>query len=264
MKDIYSTAFGTLVWLGEEKENDRAAVAKVLEVARYVSEHVDDLTQKGDPDKYQQFEGFHSLVASDKDYGKGLIDFCRRDWWQRIWIVQEACLSNLNLGFFSGTQAITSPQLWATLLPAYAQLERDAGDMFKARSSALQRVPGVMTLLNLKMDYHKGFKRPLLWLLDITRDHYATDPKDKIYGLLGMSSDYSSEELIPNYHRTVNEVYLDLVEAHLARYGSLHILNFCEPQRAREAGLPSWAPNWARDEGRKESPLAYAYIPDAE
>lgn len=126
-----------------------------------------------------------------------------------------------------------------------------------------------MTLLDLKMDYHKGFKRPSLWLLDTTRKHYATDPRDKIYGLLGMSSDYSSEELIPNYHRTVNEVYVDLVEAHLTRYSSLHILNICEPQRAREAGLPSWAPDWARDEGRKgrepaESPLAYAYIPDAE
>lgn len=69
-------------------------MAKVLEVARYVSEHVDDLTQKDDPDKYKQFEGFYSLVASDEDYGKGLVDLCRRDWWQRIWIVQEACLSN--------------------------------------------------------------------------------------------------------------------------------------------------------------------------
>lgn len=265
MRHIYSAAAGTIAWLGKEKGNDHAAVAKLQEAWRYVAEHIDDLVQTDDREKHKQFKGFHNLITSEEDHGKGLLDFCLNDWWRRMWIVQEASLSGLNLAFFIGKQVLTFPQLWTTLLVTYAQLEDSVGDYFQARSSVFKNALSIMNLMNLKMDYHKGIKRPLLWLLNTTKDHDATDPRDNIYGLLGMSTDFAKGELVPDYGRSVNEVYIDLVDAHLSRYQSLHILNFCEPQRARRAGLPSWAPDWTRDDRNQgqssEPPLQYEFKP---
>lgn len=47
-----------------------------------------------------------------------------------------------------------------------------------------------------------------------TRRHLASDPRDKVYGLLGLV-DENSEECIPDYKKNVIQVYTDVVVSYI-------------------------------------------------
>lgn len=95
-----------------------------------------------------------------------------------------------------------------------------------------------------------GYKTPimrdltLLKLLQDSRASEATDPKDKVYGILALSSDFrSGSVLVPDYNLTVEEVYTSVVKAHIEKYGNLDILGYCG-YTAGGLNLPSWVPDW--------------------
>ncbi|KIM93760.1 hypothetical protein OIDMADRAFT_61399 [Oidiodendron maius Zn] len=76
----------------------------------------------------------------------------------------------------------------------------------------------------------------------------ATDPKDRIYVLLGISEDAELLGITPDYSvgRTVEELYIDVAKA-LLKQGHMEILTLCRSDlknQDRMAKLPSWVPNW--------------------
>lgn len=71
----------------------------------------------------------------------------------------------------------------------------------------------------------------------------ATDPRDKVYALRGLTSDGPRLVPIPNYKQTLAQVLRDLTRAMIIQEKSLHItcikgLNPCEYER------PLWEPSW--------------------
>jgi len=87
----------------------------------------------------------------------------------------------------------------------------------------------------------------LLDLLHQHRDCEATDPRDKVYGLLGMSGDGEAMKIFPDYTRSVEDVYRDLAEKYVVATGSLDIICACRFPRKFE-NLPSWVPDWSTDQ----------------
>jgi hypothetical protein len=56
----------------------------------------------------------------------------------------------------------------------------------------------------------------------------AIDPRDKIYGMLGLSLDFSSgPELVPDCNLTTREVSTSIVKAHMKKYDDLGIFGHC-------------------------------------
>jgi hypothetical protein len=89
----------------------------------------------------------------------------------------------------------------------------------------------------------------LVYLLGITRDYDATDPRDKIYAILGLLEELGFESpLVPSYHISVDELYTQVAKIIQQESGDLDFLSnvFINPMTRRGAlsGLPSWAPNW--------------------
>jgi Heterokaryon incompatibility protein (HET) len=84
----------------------------------------------------------------------------------------------------------------------------------------------------------------LFTLLTYTQHLKASDPRDKIYGLLAFT-----EGLSADYSKTIRDVYVGFAESYISSVGNLHVLT--------EAGigiqvnlintvpdLPSWVPDW--------------------
>lgn len=116
----------------------------------------------------------------------------------------------------------------------------------------------------------EGSGRPhaeLLSLLQSFRTWKATDPRDKVYALLGISSDGSeAKSLEPDYNLSLETVYQRVAVYMIDRYQSLEILSFILPTifdhdaRRRSSfpelmrkfrppkppvlRLPSWCPDW--------------------
>jgi hypothetical protein len=86
----------------------------------------------------------------------------------------------------------------------------------------------------------------LLFLLRMTREMEATDPRDKLYALLGVD-DVRDIPVHPNYQHSVLQVYTDFTVDYIKTRADLEILaeaGIGIPKR--DLQLPSWVPDLRR------------------
>ena len=89
-------------------------------------------------------------------------------------------------------------------------------------------------------------KRSLLSLTALLRDmraRNATDPRDKVYGVLGIAFGQSESRLRPDYTKDWPEVYTNTTNLLLAHDKNLSILKLVEVKARMEAQIPSWVPD---------------------
>lgn len=83
----------------------------------------------------------------------------------------------------------------------------------------------------------------------------ATDPRDKVYGLLGLISDFHVE---PDYNKTVAEVYADLSHSIIQHRQRLDVLCYAGIgyPKLDDLNLPSWTPDWRHNSDFHIFPLS--------
>ncbi|TVY84888.1 Heterokaryon incompatibility protein 6 OR allele [Lachnellula suecica] len=84
--------------------------------------------------------------------------------------------------------------------------------------------------------------RTLGTLLPYLRQCKSSDPRDKIFGVLGVASNIG--KLDADYSKTVAEVYAQATLAIIHESGSLSILSHMD-EGYRSSKLPSWVPDWS-------------------
>lgn len=104
-------------------------------------------------------------------------------------------------------------------------------------------------------------KRSLLYLMTSFSYFEATDPRDKVYGLFGLSKDAhgqisSQHHLVIDYAKSTASVYVDVVRYMVESSECLDVLRACLGT-GKIAGLPSWAPDWTVTQIRSVGGLAY-------
>lgn len=95
----------------------------------------------------------------------------------------------------------------------------------------------------LRRGIQRGKAPALLQLLKNYREREASDPRDKIYALLGIAGDLSIYRIVPDYRLPFEEVYKATALQLILTYRSLEILNL-NPRSSQSSGLPSWTPDW--------------------
>ncbi|KAF2107227.1 hypothetical protein BDV96DRAFT_308187 [Lophiotrema nucula] len=74
----------------------------------------------------------------------------------------------------------------------------------------------------------------------------CTDPRDRVYGLLGIANEDFRGQIKPDYSSSVAKVYREAVVAEVGTSYRLDILSQCNIQyRSLEEGA-SWIPDWAK------------------
>lgn len=87
----------------------------------------------------------------------------------------------------------------------------------------------------------------LLQLLHETKHKDATDPKDKVFALIGLARDKDVFDSLIDYQLSVQSVYLAIAEAYLSN-GDLRVLNLAGDSAFNIVPhLPSWIPDWSRE-----------------
>ncbi|KAF1995137.1 hypothetical protein P154DRAFT_612079, partial [Amniculicola lignicola CBS 123094] len=72
----------------------------------------------------------------------------------------------------------------------------------------------------------------------------ATNPLDRIYGLLDITRDASALGILPDYNKSVEALFTQ-VASNVLKTGNLEILLYC---RGRSLpGLPTWVPGWTAE-----------------
>jgi hypothetical protein len=86
--------------------------------------------------------------------------------------------------------------------------------------------------------------RPLLPLLLEARDTFATNDRDKIFAMMGLSEQEASD-FVPDYSLSITEVFVRFSKHHIEKTGTIDILGACEDHSYRlKKELPSWVPDW--------------------
>ena len=166
-----------------------------------------------------------------------------RPWFNRIWIVQETVMAK-EVVFNYASNNFPGWAIYAGLLiacdfdPTLKLLLMPFNIVWAFRRS-LCRHPGH------RHAKHKG-KRDLISLLQSFRFRDATDPHDKIYALLGITSDDSEKLGIHiHYDRPVAQTYTETAISILNSTKDLSIIDLIIPTGTPISGLPSWVPDWS-------------------
>jgi hypothetical protein len=192
----------------------------------------------------------------------------KRAWWGRIWVLQELSLAQ-KAGFVCGTKRLSRRRCTAALNAfkalglVFQEMTLLMGFVPTAyqRSVVMAKFDWRPTVLLSMWNTHRYSPYPLFALLRATclsgllhmdKDIIleATDPRDKIYGLLGLAVDGDELEefgVLPDYTRSCQDVYIS-VAAGILRQGHLSVLSLAHFSKAH-SGLPSWVPDWSRPLG---------------
>ncbi|CVK94079.1 related to heterokaryon incompatibility protein het-6 [Fusarium mangiferae] len=245
MPFIYSNADSVAIWLGPE-ENDSARAASFL----------DAIATTGEPFGSSNIS---KLLAAGAENGDllAVVSLFGREYWRRLWVVQEVfnakrimvhCGSTrLEWKKYQSASVLFSQRRGELIFNNKDQLKRrlaTSPDQFSYVQTLIYQGPA--SLPDLKFHMSDG-EEALLQVLRTCRRKLASDPRDKLYGILGVLSASIREEFRADYNLSVKDVYTEIVDFLLKTTEKLDII--CEaihfPVHTSTANLPTFVPDWS-------------------
>lgn len=244
MADIYKKAQYVAVWLGPEGEDSDLATALLQDVATAVQ------TGAG------RVEVMNIFASRAQDQSlPALAALFEREYWNRLWIVQEI----FNAAYVYVHCGSSQPLPWTVYQTAsrvFQQYKKDLEFFFpRNHSIASQKQysysqilaysgPGSLPELDSLVSLGD---EALLAVLRACRRQLSSDPKDKVFGVLGVLGKEVSEEFAVDYGKSVKDVFTDVVDFLLTTTEHLDVI--CEaihfPVYISSASLPTWVPDWS-------------------
>jgi len=91
-------------------------------------------------------------------------------------------------------------------------------------------------------DEDKDAELPFWQLIDIANSAESSDPRDLVYGLIGLMGDKVGKQLVPNYKLSPREVYTEASKAFIQSYQSLDPIREGNPWGPTKTS--SWVADW--------------------
>jgi len=168
----------------------------------------------------------------------------RRPWFTRIWVVQEILLSRKAI-LMCGPHKIPwhSFCIGEKYILRTCQVEDPEQDGTPEGDNKYRLIADINSIPIMSKSVRVQYGgRALGTLLPYLRKCKSTDPRDKIFGVLGVASE--AGKLKADYAKSVAEVYAQATQAIIRESGSLCILSHMD-QDYRAMKLPSWVPDWS-------------------
>lgn len=183
----------------------------------------------------------------------GVYALLNRDWWDRIWTVQEITLAQDAI-IQAGQKSV--PWEYLEIFSMVFSTYFNAGDQSKWPSSSVKKISIMMPLV-LRADtirimrnrWRSKTEIPMPFMVENTLSRCATDPKDKIYAVQGLIN--CGPRLAPNYALSCEEIYTTAFKEMLEYFGDLRVYNYLqEIHPDRNTGLPTWVPDFTANKLR--------------
>jgi hypothetical protein len=165
-----------------------------------------------------------------------LVEIMELKYWQRIWVVQEINSSrSLILRCGSDTakwEHFTDVQ---NKLVAMHYRCGERWKNFRDGGPRIVRLPS--------SDPSMPAPPGLLEALNFFRFHSATDPRDMVYAIVGLTEARDDPQMPIDYSQSVRQVYINVVDYVLSRDRKLDVICAGVPKE-NIYHLPSWTPSW--------------------
>ena len=222
MKDIYKSAFITVVWLGGTKEQS----AKVFDTMDMLHEacqnpSFQELLQRDELD----FGVLDHISLGDTklqvpwDNRKELGIFFSRPWFERIWICQEVAMSEETFVHYGGR--IRPWSYCVSTAYCMQQLHWKHSQRGSFYLNALQ-------IDGYRVGARNGSGLGLLELLTGSRQFRSTEPLDRVFGLYGLIGDAEEKKMLDSffeYQLSPLDVFLNITLNLIISHQTLDVLH---------------------------------------
>lgn len=246
MREIYGSAWAVIGWLGDEADQSSAAVQLIKDLAAF--------SDAADPTAL----GRH-LQLEPHFLGKGcwlaLEQLINRQYWYRLWVIQEVVMGASATWIRCGAALID----WATFCKGIAFLQEHLwlvkDDLLRREvleygsqstegnwaTTSLHLIHQDLSMLSQKEE--TGGAWPSFGrLLDISKCGVCSDPRDKVYALVGLMSPDIQQLLHPDYSADPAQIYTTTARAFIQAYSTLDPLREGNPWGP--TNTTSWAADW--------------------
>lgn len=177
---------------------------------------------------------------------------CTRDWWGRIWTVQECVLPDDCTVLYG---PVTAP--WSMFLDAMANFEHHRSSCCAAIHTAAPEINDMLnyqvaTILGLGAIRDQRRRGEKILLEELARQfqyRQATDPRDKLYALIPLVTNWKGQPpLEPHYEKSFApiDVFRQGVIKAIEVSGTLDVLcQIKNPVSKADIPPPSWIPDFA-------------------
>jgi hypothetical protein len=240
MGEVYKRATGVVAWLGEESSDSNLAFDALNALPTNIVQH-------WDPQKNAELD----MTVLEPKYTSAIRSLLLRPWWHRIWTVQESILGPAML-LMCGKREVTADTS-CSLAFSYSYHSRACcrGFLLKhLKQDAFWDLGGGIDILHdLGSWQNEGYSRRLVTLLAQFRSRSCLDPRDKVYGTLGLCIGDEGKLIAPDYTLPVSVVYEQVIFKMIERSRSLAVFSQICPRSIKSTGmfagkLPSWVPDW--------------------
>jgi hypothetical protein len=241
MAEIYRAARTVIVWLGEgEHRETQYAIELLKRISAAPTKKLNDLKKLPihDPRTSEVLGEYGGSI----DHWRSLKRMFSRTWFSRIWIIQEVAFAK-SITVLCGRYLL----LWEDCVKACEFLSYSVGNDLQAPSTIPYAGSNAEILSNIQVSDPTN----LLDILVMTRSFEASDPRDKIFAILGLATlgrnQLSATELIRvDYELTPAEVFLETIWVIIKNSKDLNFLAEVEDPHLRNiTDLPTWVPDFS-------------------
>jgi hypothetical protein len=275
MKTIYEQAERVIIWLGKYNEptdasfrlnlsewnvhgigeNSEAMARSAMILLLFLQKEADQ-TQSSDTSE-NSIRLADCAHAHDLQVWTQLARLFHRPWFERLWIVQELAVSRKAVVRWENLQIdwqILEKAARFILRTGEAVLSPDIRRLFPMLGAHRITQVSLQSMLNVD-------KKNILSVLHNTQSTKCSDPRDRLFAILGVVDDVDDVEI--DYSIPVTDVYIKWARKRIKRLQTLDVLNACADS-SRAGDLPSWVPDLRRPFGQ-DRPLfirnTHAYRP---
>lgn len=235
MKEIYGNAQLVYIWLGEHAGNlDRA-----MELIMKLNKAAELRLNEPDLNKTEVANKAELPSVESNDAWNDLYRlFFDRPWFERIWTVQELFHARRCL-VLNGNITVEWGQL-KNIAPLFSDYQYSIPGRWNVHS--------LLHFSRVKSHQSSNHSRSLMDLLQNFRRQLASDPRDKVYAVLNLSTSPAVSSIPVDYTLTTAEVYRNaarsMIFADIAEERNLDVL--CAVHPIQTPQWPSWVPDWSQ------------------
>ncbi|KAL7622493.1 hypothetical protein AAE478_008000 [Parahypoxylon ruwenzoriense] len=235
MPQIYGNADRVVVWLGPEEPDSRLAMDTLDFLGRQLEVTTDNWIFCTPGAEYPYWCEASCVFPYDDKIWSAIGSLLNREWFSRVWIVQEIQLANSQATMQCGGSEVP----WIVF--------RRAINCLWNKNNLPISVPRVRLAFVEHLATFELTQAPISYIIRRTEGRICADPRDRVYGLLGLFSSAFSRMIRPSYSLGVEDVYRDLIIKHIRHVKRLELLRDCHTGTTTShlGEWPSWVPDYS-------------------
>ncbi|KAF9891424.1 hypothetical protein FE257_004280 [Aspergillus nanangensis] len=228
---IFKEADQVVVWLGLASSDSSEAIEALDYIGKQVVITTDKWTFTSPEAVEIEWCYSNFVIPYAIEIWQAINSLLHRAWFNRVWVVQEIQLSTtavLQCGF-----DVVSWTHFRRALVLLFNKQAACPGLSRQRVHFLQRLVDTVHAIT-----------PIYQTFHLTDGRDCMDPRDLIYGVLGLFPQDFRVKVNPQYSLSVGGVYTSFVRSHIQHVHRLELLRDCQLD-GRTLDAPTWVPDYA-------------------